>query len=819
MMKVRAAVLWATVGCAVMGAAGLSACSEMADMPAVSRARMNSSSGAIDARQAQAGGFGVPEGADQNFARAAVGGVQAGDKEELWIVPRDAGQAGQGQAAGSGTDLFKSGADIAGVSGGFGSGGGAGGYGGGRGGAVAGRGGGAGGGARGGGGRGVGRGAAAADQAAIDAAAAIGTGVLAAREQDGELVAVPLKHTDVAASITGYIASVGVTQQFTNPFSEKIEAVYVFPLPENAGVNEFVMTIGDRHIRGIVRERKEAEQIYQQARAQGYRASLMTQERPNIFTQNVANIEPGKEIDISVRYFHTLTYKNGWYEWVFPMVVGPRYNPAGSAGMTNGEMTNDKLGMAGGSPMTNGATPGSGEPGTGIGAVARGDRGLSGQKVEVQYLAPGERSGHDIALKVDVDAGLKIEEMESVNQKIQRRSEGEGREEVMLDPADSIANKDFVLRWRVAGERVKTAMFVQKDENGGGGYFTAMLVPPATLKNLPRRPVEMVFVVDTSGSMSGRPEAQAKAAVDVALQKMAPRDTFQVVKFASGAEQIWPKPVDVSAETVAQARQYVAQLSGNGGTEMLRGINAALAFPHDENRTRIVAFLTDGFIGNELQILKALHEQLERSRVFSFGVGPSTNRYLLDAMARVGHGTAAYLSLNEDPQPVMDAYFEEISHPALSQVQVDFGGTTVTDVYPKELPDLFVGRPVIITGRYSGAAPRSVTVRGVVGNEPVSYEVSAADAGGAAAEHPAIATVWARAKITDLHDQAIYTGQSTTDQVKNVALDYGLISEATAFVAVDSTQVTAGDHGTTVAVPVPVPEGVRYETTVGPGAR
>jgi Ca-activated chloride channel family protein len=533
----------------------------------------------------------------------------------------------------------------------------------------------------------------------------------------------------------------------------------------------------------------------------------------------VANIEPGKEIDISIKYFHTLTYKDGWYEWVFPMVVGPRYNPAGSAGMTNGEMTNDKLGMAGGSPMTNGATPGSGEPGTGIGAVPRGDRGLSGQKTEVQYLAPGERSGHDIALKVDVDAGLKIEEMESVNQKIQRRSEGEGREEVTLDPADSIPNKDFVLRWRVAGERVKTAMFVQKDESGGGGYFTAMLVPPATLKNLPRRPVEMVFVVDTSGSMSGRPESQAKAAVDVALQKMAPRDTFQVVKFASGAEQIWPRPVDVTPETVAQARQYVAQLSGDGGTEMLRGINAALAFPHDENRTRIVAFLTDGFIGNEVQILRALHEQLERSRVFSFGVGPSTNRYLLDAMARVGHGTAAYLSLNEDPQPVMDAYFEKISHPALSQVQVDFGGTTVRDVYPKELPDLFVGRPVIITGRYSGAAPRSVTVRGVVGNEPVSYEVSAADAGGAAAEHPAIATVWARAKITDLHDQAIYTGQSTTDQVKNVALDYGLISEATAFVAVDSTQVTAGDHGTTVAVPVPVPEGVRYETTVGPGAR
>jgi Ca-activated chloride channel family protein len=539
------------------------------------------------------------------------------------------------------------------------------------------------------------------------------------------------------------------------------------------------MTIGDRHIRGIVRERAEAEKLYQDARAQGYRASLMTQERPNIFTQNVANIEPGKEIDISIRYFHTLTYKNGWYEWVFPMVVGPRYNPAGTT--------------------------------DGVGAVARGDRGASGQKTEVQYLTPDERSGHDIGLSVDVDAGVKIEEIVSVNHKIQQRSDGEGGERVTLAAGDRIPNKDFVLRYRVAGDKVKTGVFVQKDESGKGGYFTVLIVPPESLKGLPRRPVEMVFVVDTSGSMSGQPIAQAKSAVETALGRMQSGDTFQVVKFASGAEQMEPKPVNVTGDSLTRARDYVRNMQGNGGTEMLKGINAALGFPHDEERTRVVAFLTDGYIGNEVQILKALHEQLEQSRVFSFGVGSSPNRYLLDAMARVGHGTAAYLSLNEKAEPVMDSYFEQISHPALSQIHVEFPDTHVSDVYPKVLPELFVGRPVILTGRYTGAAPRSVTIRGVVGNEPVSAEVPAGDVG----EHAGIATVWARAKITDLHDQAIYDSRDVSGDVKAIALEYGLMSEFTSFVAVDSTHVTAGDHGTTVAVPVPMPDGVRYDTTIG----
>ena len=192
-------------------------------------------------------------------------------------------------------------------------------------------------------------------------------------------VPLPLQHTDVHAVVTGYIGTVDVTQQFENPYDEKIEAVYVFPLPEKAAVNEFVMTIGDRKIRGILREKEEAEQIYEDARAQGYRASLLVQHRPNIFEQKVANIEPGKRIDVNIRYFHTLAYEDGWYSFVFPTVVGPRYNPIGSK-----------------------------DP---VAALPREDVAEPAAGTAVRYLRPSERSAHDIGISVDVDAGVAIEEL------------------------------------------------------------------------------------------------------------------------------------------------------------------------------------------------------------------------------------------------------------------------------------------------------------------------------------------------------------------------------------------------------------------------
>jgi Ca-activated chloride channel family protein len=605
-----------------------------------------------------------------------------------------------------------------------------------------------------------------------------GSGTLMAEVEDQQ-VPMPLRHTDVRASVAGYLGSVEVVQQFQNPYSSKIEAVYVFPLPHNAAVNEFVMTIGERRIRGIIRERKEAEEIYQAAKSQGYVASLLTEERPNIFTQSVANIEPGKEIDVTIKYFHTLDYVDGWYEFVFPMVVGPRFNPPG---LTNG-----------------------------IGAAARGSPGSSGQKTEIQYLKPTERGGHDISLQLEVDAGLAIEEFECHTHDTTYTSPTPHHLIVGLATNDNIPNRDFVLRYRVAGERIKTNLLTHRDERGG--YFTLMLYPSAELNELTRQPVELVFVLDCSGSMNGVPLQQAKAAVARALDLMQPGDSFQLINFSTRSSQLGPRPLEATPQSIARARQYLHSIQSEGGTMMIEGIKAALDFPHDPERLRFVCFLTDGYIGTETEILGEIRNRLGASRIFSFGVGSSVNRYLLDHMAKAGRGTVAYLGSRDDGAKVMEAFFTRISHPGLTDIELDWGGWNVSEVFPRLTPDLFVGRPVIITGRFQGEATATVRVTGKVAHEKLEFRVPVDRE--ATAAHRALPSIWARLKIADLSDESAYKrNPELPDQIKQVALDYGLMSAFTAFIAVDSSRQTEGDEGTTVPVAVPVPEGVKYRTTV-----
>ena len=604
--------------------------------------------------------------------------------------------------------------------------------------------------------------------------------MLAKLPKEDKKIPLPLKHTDVKGLICGYIATVDVTQKFHNPYDEKIEAVYVFPLPQNAAVNEFVMIIGKRRIRGIIRERKEAEEIYRQARSQGYVASLLTQERPNIFTQKVANIEPGKNIDVNIKYFNTLAYVDGWYEFVFPMVVGPRFNP----------------------PCYT----------DGVGAVARGKNGISGQKTEVQYLKPGERSGHDIAVTVDVDAGVAIEDVACTSHVISKTFTTPENLSVKLSSLDSIPNKDFVLRYKVAGKKVKSALVTHRDKRGG--FFSLMLYPPENLSYLKRAPMEMIFVLDCSGSMRGKPIAKAKEAVKRGLKKLGKDDTFQVIRFSNNASQFGPNPVPATPANIRKALRYVDNLQGSGGTMMIEGIKAALDFAHDPGRFRLVSFMTDGYIGNEVEILAAIHQRLGASRIFSFGVGSSVNRYLLDRMAKLGKGAVAYIGLDDSAGQVVDLFYERISHPALTDVNIEWGKMQVTDVYPNQIRDLFVGRPVILTGRFKGHRKTTIRVSGKVGDlrQEIAIPVNLGDS---ASTHPGIACVWARKQIETLANQATYDNNSDLPgQINQVALEYGLMSAYTAFIAVDSSRKTTGDHGVTVVVPVPVPDGVRYDTTV-----
>lgn len=592
-------------------------------------------------------------------------------------------------------------------------------------------------------------------------------------------VPLPLKHTAVDADINGYIGTVNVKQEYENPYDTKIEAVYVFPLPEKAAVSEFLMVIGDRTIRGILREKEEAEAIYREARRQGYVASLLVQRRPNIFEQKVANIEPGKAIDIDITYFHTLAFKDGWYSFVFPTVVGPRYNP-----------------------------PGYPDP---VDAVRRGG-GSNGPGTSVEYLRPEERSGHDISIDVRVDAGVEIEEVKASHGVDVTRDDGRTAV-VKLKNESTIPNRDFVLDFRVAGERVKSNLLTYRDPDTGEGYFTLMVIPPKDSTLVPRQAMEMVFVIDCSGSMRGQPMQQAKDAVRVALDRLDPNDTFQIIRFSDRASQFGTQPVPATERNLTQAREYVSALRADGGTEMINGVKSALDFPHDPSRFRFVTFMTDGYIGNERDILAAVHGRIGASRIFSFGVGNSVNRYLMERMADAGRGVVAYLGLDDSARDAMNRFFARVSRPALTDVEVDWGGMAVTDVYPPRLPDLFVGRPLVVTGKFTGER-KTVRVLGTSGGERRTLMTAADEEGNAGSS---LAKIWARLRIADLANRQTWAGdphRELGDAILNTALRYQLVSNYTSFVAVDSSQKTAGGHGVTVRQALPVPDGVRYETTV-----
>ena len=605
----------------------------------------------------------------------------------------------------------------------------------------------------------------------------------AKRPGSEEEIPLPLQQTDVRAKIVAYIASVEVEQKYHNPYDEKIEVVYVFPLPQDAAVSDFLMKVGERTIRGVIREREEAERIYNEARAQGFVASLLTQERPNIFTQKVANIEPNADIDIQLTYYNTLPYRDGAYEFGFPTVVGPRFNPAGTT--------------------------------DGVGAVPRGQTGTSGQATEVQYLAPGESGGALFSMTVDLEAGVKVTDVRSTSHAIQVEDVSADHKRITLRQGAELPNKDFVLRYAVAGEAVKSGFLLHRDERGG--FFTMVLTPPADLAAVGRAPVEHVFVLDCSGSMSGTPLDLSKAAVRRVLEKLQPTDTFQIIQFSMGADTLGPAPIPATPDNVRRGLEYLAGLQSEGGTMMIEGIKAALDFPHEEGKVRLVSFLTDGYIGNESEILAAIHEKLGASRIFSFGIGSSPNTFLLERMAKLGQGAVAYVMGGDTSadEAAVDAFYDRIAHPAFSDVEVDWRGMQVSDVFPSRLPDLWGGRPVVITGRITGDAVPNITVHGRIAGQPASIEVPiAADA---AAQRPAIAQIWARMKILDIADRSLWAAQPDElyDQIKRVALEYSLMSKFTAFVAVDSSRVTEGDHGVTVVQPVPVPAGVQYDTTVG----
>jgi Ca-activated chloride channel family protein len=638
----------------------------------------------------------------------------------------------------------------------------------------------------------------------------------------------PLKHTDVQAEISGFLARVTVTQEFTNPSQDKVEAVYTFPLPQNAAVNDMTMNVGGRTIKGVIKKREDAQKIYQQAIQAGHTAALLDQERPNIFTQSVGNIPPGGSVKVEISYIETLKYDAGAYEFVYPMVVGPRYIPGSPTGKQAGGWSPDTDRV----PDASRITP----PVAGV-----------------HYGVKGSRAGHDISLAVKLDAGVTIQQIKSPTHDIDKFQPNVHAAEVKLRSENEIPNRDFVLRYDVAGARIEDALLttssVQKmpaDEKGGGastvaganGYFTFILQPPDRVHDEDANPRELIFVLDTSGSMSGFPIETAKKVMKRAIEHMRPQDTFNLITFSGDTHVLFPQPVGASAANIAQATAFLSGQRGGGGTEMMKAIRIALGddgsgvadckpwqdCAADTNRrpadgVRIVTFMTDGYVGNDMEIIGAIQKHPE-ARVFSFGIGSSVNRFLLEKMAEAGRGEVEYVLSDKAAPEAADRFYERVHTPVLTDVSIDWHGLPVSDVMPQKPLDLFTAKPLILTGRYAQPASGKITLHGKRAGKAFERNIKV-DLPANNNANQALAQLWARKKIDEVMAadwNGIQGGNpmpAVKDKVTQLGLEYGLMTQFTSFVAVEEQTVVEGGQRRTIQVPVELPQGVSPEGVFG----
>lgn len=828
-------------------------------------------------------------------------------------------------------------------------------------------------------------------------------GALEAVDGDGNPLGVcPLRRTDVSVEITGPFARTVVEQTYTNPFPRTIEAVYTFPLSNRAAVDRMTMIVqgpsGEKIVEGEVKERSIAKAIYEEARESGYIASLLEQERPNIFTQSVANIEPGATVKMRIATIELVERKDGVAQYAFPMVVGPRYIPGKStlagtalpklpdgwtvreglvlrgparvetepgaaiAGPRLERMLNEAipvraadnaaidamLAYADGVPFFAKYANGSAErgvfsPTASIGeingrfffatAAAQGLAGGTGfanptdqvpdaDTITPMPTRPETRAGHDISVKVTIDSGgAPIGAIESVQHEVRVDGSSPAQRVISLVDQKTIPNRDFVLRWNTGGGAVEPAFFAHtsdsRDADAKGGFFALMLEPPARVAPAEIRPRELVFVLDVSGSMNGFPIEKSKELARKAIARMRPNDTFNIITFAGNTAVLWPEPKPATAENIAAADQFIAGSSGGGGTEMMAAINAALvqpgrsgvepakllALPADgrgltiavpagtmavdgarwkidagtaadgtqksvfaeipvilpENpkrlavllegawttkdservfvartarfedadaRTRLVFFLTDGYIGNDQAVVEAVYDNARASRVFSFGIGTSVNRFLLDEMARAGRGVSEVVTLAEDADAVVDRLVRRIDAPVLTDLELAIDPALgVRELLPAggRLPDLYDVEPLVLIGRFDRAARGTITLRGRTGagawERTVSVTLPEREP-----RHDVVPALWARAKVDELLLPKLAAVEQdsldapTQRAVIRLGEAFHITTPYTSFVAVEKSRVVVGGKPMLVSVPVELPSGTNWNGFFGEGA-
>ncbi|MBO2636940.1 marine proteobacterial sortase target protein [Shewanella algae] len=606
----------------------------------------------------------------------------------------------------------------------------------------------------------------------------------------------PALATEVSMSISGWSNRVSVTQSFTNDSQEWIHGRYLFPLPNEAAVDSMQLRIGERIIEGVIQPKEEAKRTFEQAKAQGKRASLLSQERPNLFTTQVANLAPGETLKVSFSYQQALDYRDGQFSLRFPMTHTPRYLPQSMLQSFKGveeaaRLLSPVIEAAGLEKMFTGADSESSEP------------------ISTQAQSGGQENR--LSLDIILDAGFPLLSLESPYHAISQQTLSDGRIRVQLQQDNTKADSDFVLQWQAdTGAKPAAALFSQQGQThtpapslaqaegqaARDEYSLLMLMPPQSKEVAKPLPRELILVIDTSGSMGGDAIVQAKQALLYALSSLKSEDSFNVVEFNSAVQTMAANSLPATAHNIGRAQQFIRALEANGGTEMAKALELALnndfaaqnkvGTQGEIKALRQVIFMTDGAVGNEQALFELIKDRLGDNRLFTVGIGSAPNSHFMQRAAELGRGSFTYIGKMQEVEQKVVALLEKISAPRITDVSLRYPDGTVPDYWPAQIPDLYQGEPVLVSIKQRSNAHKAVIVSGLIDGQFWQQELAL----NAKADPKGLDLIWARKQIAALElakDAA--NSERIERQVTALSLKYHLVSPYTSLVAVDVTPV------------------------------
>jgi len=584
---------------------------------------------------------------------------------------------------------------------------------------------------------------------------------------DSQTDQLPLKSTKAEVNIAGIIADVMVTQEYKNEGKKPIEAIYVFPASTRAAVYKMTMTIGERIIKAVIKERNQARQDYEDAKQQGKSASLLEQQRPNVFQMNVANIMPGDLIKVEMCYTELLIPENGVYEFVYPTVVGPRYSNQSAATAPE----NDKW-------------------------------------VANPYTKEGEKPMYTFDIKINLNAGMPVKDVRCASHDMDIQYNGTEKVVATLKPGNEFeGNRDLILQYRLKGDAIQSGLLLYKgtDEN----FFLAMMQPPKRVTADIIPPREYVFIVDVSGSMNGFPLDISKKVLRDLIGKLKPTDRFNVILFAGASNLMAEQSLPANQENIGKAISFIDAQQGGGGTELLPALQKALSLKGTENYARTFVILTDGYVNIEKDAFDLVRKNLGKANFFAFGIGSSVNRFLIEGLAHAGAGEPFVVENPDNAETMAQRFRTYIESPVLTNISINYPGFEVYDVEPLSVPDLFAERPVIVYGKWKGNPTGEIVITGKRGNKDYLNEmkISSSDLSD---KNSALRYLWARKRIQMLDDYTKTDGndKKLSDEITNLGLKYNLLTAYTSFIAIDSEVRNQTGQSTTVKQPLPLPQGV-----------